>query len=354
MAAMQQPLPLTELPVARSVPACVALVRPPKGPLPHRLAQVRTPSRERLEQLFLAELPTIQRVVSSVARQHRLATVDAEDFAADVQLRIISDDYAVLRKFRPGCNLRAFLTVVIRRLFLDYRNAQWGRWRPSARSVREGAIAVRLEQLTVRDGFTFDEACDILAVKDKRAVNRNALERTFGRFRQRARPRFVCDDTAADRTPAIESADERLMAADAQSAVDRAAAVLRAALRATSAQDRQILKLRFFNGLSIATIARRLQLDQKRLYRRLHRLLNRLRATLERKGVLAADVLPALSRSDASLGVVFPPDDLVAMLRRAVHTETFAFPVVASPAATTVCAGLACRDSVSYADQPRQ
>jgi RNA polymerase sigma factor (sigma-70 family) len=322
MAVMQQPVPLTESPVARPVTARATLVRGSKAGTSNRIVPERTLSREHWEQLFLAQLPTIQRVVSSVARQQRLSPADAEDFAADVHLRLISDDYAVLRKFRSGCNLRTFLTVVIRRLCLDYRNAQWGKWRPSARSVREGEVAVRLEQLTVRDGFTFDEACDILETNDRRHVDRTALSRTYGRFRQRARPRFVSDDTAGDQTPAPASADEAVIAADAQGVVDRTASVLRGALRATSRRDRLILKLHFFDGLSIADTGRRLGLDQKRLYRRLEWLLNRLHATLERKGVCAAEALAAASRPETSFGTVFPPDDLVAMLRAAVQGTT--------------------------------
>ena len=74
-------------------------------------------TKAHVEAIFLAQLPTIERVTSSLARQHRLSAADAEDFTAEVHLRLISDDYAVLRQFRSQCTLRTFLTVVIRGCF---------------------------------------------------------------------------------------------------------------------------------------------------------------------------------------------------------------------------------------------
>src|SRR5262252_10163333 len=215
MTTMQHPAYVVRGPVTGIVAAPVPLARRPNCATPNQVAANRIPSRDRWERLFLSELPTIQRLIASVARRHLLSPVDADDFAAEVHLRLINDDYAVLRKFRSRCKLRTFLTVVIQRLFLDYHNAQWGKWRPSAQSVREGEIAVRLERLTTRDGFTFDEACEMLETNFGHRVDRTILARTYGRFRHRARPQFVNDDSAEQ--PSTASADERLVVvADAQ------------------------------------------------------------------------------------------------------------------------------------------
>ena len=40
----------------------------------------------------------------------------------------------------------------------DWRNARWGKWRPSAEARRQGALATHLERLMRRDGLTFEEA----------------------------------------------------------------------------------------------------------------------------------------------------------------------------------------------------
>jgi len=306
---MQQPAPLIDFPVVRSVPAPV---RPAGQAAQHPPLTTAAWSRERCEQMFLAELPTIQRIVAGLARRYRLSAVDAEDFASEVQLRIISDDYAVLRKFHSRCQLRTFLSVVIRRMFLDHLNAKWGKWRPSMRSRRLGAIAVRLEQLTVRDGMTFDEAFAVLATEDK-GLDRDALQKLCSGHRQRGRPRFVSDEEVGEIASNAPSTDDGLAVETAQRLTDCASDVVRAVLMTAPAHDRLILRMRFAEGLSIAEIARRLRRDQKELYRAVARLLERLRCALDQNGLRAGDVLSAIGRKETSLRALFVPDNVVAM-----------------------------------------
>ena len=168
---MLAPPALTDSVVTPEATTCTAvgswLDSDPREPM----APAAAPSRDSCEQLFLTHLSMIQGVAAAIARQHRLSPPDAEEFTADVQLRIIRDDYAVLRKFRGRCTLRTFLTVVIGRMCLDYRIAEWGKWRPSARSRREGDVAILLERLAVRDGPTFEEACTVLETNYNRRSN---------------------------------------------------------------------------------------------------------------------------------------------------------------------------------------
>ena len=88
------------------------------------------------ESLFLTSLPVIDEVTLSVCRRHRLSGPEAEDFAAEVHLHFIERDSEVLRRFEGRSSLRTFLSVVINRLLLDYRNRLWGKWRPSAEARR--------------------------------------------------------------------------------------------------------------------------------------------------------------------------------------------------------------------------
>ena len=60
---------------------------------------------------------------------------------------------------------------------------------------------------------------------------------------------------------------------------------LTGALRSLSAEDRLLIKLRFEDGLRIVEIARRLHQPEKPLYRRLERLLGRLRREFENRGL---------------------------------------------------------------------
>lgn len=261
-------------------------------------------TREQLEQVFLAELPMIRRLLASIARRQRLSASEAEEFASEVHLRIISNDYAILRKFRGHSSLRTFLTVVIQRQFLDYRNAEWGKWRPSARSRREGDLGVRFERLIGRDGLGFDEACRQLEMKGTSALDYDALARVYAGLQQRGRPRLVSEE-AGEAVPSEESADEDLVRSEHHRVFAHALDVLGSALRDLPAVDHVILKCHFDEGLAISAISRRLKLDQKSLYRRVTRLLKQLRILLESAGAVGTNVLPALGRRDADPASVF-------------------------------------------------
>ena len=68
------------------------------------------------DQLYLANVETIEGAIRFVCRRHRLGAPDAEEFAATVRLKLIDDDYAVLRKFQHRSSLRTFLVTVVSRL----------------------------------------------------------------------------------------------------------------------------------------------------------------------------------------------------------------------------------------------
>jgi hypothetical protein len=75
--------------------------------------------------LFVEHLSTIQNLLAAVARQHGLSQDDAETFRSTALVRIIDDDFAVLRRFGGRRSWRAYLAVVVQRMCLDFRIAQW-------------------------------------------------------------------------------------------------------------------------------------------------------------------------------------------------------------------------------------
>ena len=103
------------------------------------------------DQLFLKSLPLIEKLIAFASRRSRFGREDGEDFSSWVKVKLIENDYGVLRQFKGGCNLSTYLSVVVQRLAQDYRNHLWSKWRPSAEAIRLGPLAVRLEQLLVRD-----------------------------------------------------------------------------------------------------------------------------------------------------------------------------------------------------------
>src|SRR5262245_56729873 len=84
-------------------------------------SNVAIPEPSRLEQEFLAHLPFIERAAAYAARSNHLAAQDAEDFASCVKVKLLENDYAVLRKFQGRSSLRTFLSVVIQRELIEFQ-----------------------------------------------------------------------------------------------------------------------------------------------------------------------------------------------------------------------------------------
>jgi RNA polymerase sigma factor for flagellar operon FliA len=248
--------------------------------------------------MFLDQLEVINQVTAFVCRRNHLSAADSEDVASHVRLKLMEDDYAILRKFRGLSSLRTFLSVTIQRIFLDYRTAAWGKWRPSAEARRSGAIAILLEQLLGRDGYGFEEAFEILTTNHKIGMSREAVAQMAARLPVRVRRRFEKEDALAD-IPAAGGADAIVIEEQEHIHARRLGQALDTVLSVMPAQDRLVLRLRFEDGRSVADIASMLRLDQKPLYRRLDRLFQDLRRQLEARGIMADDVRQLTGNWDA-------------------------------------------------------
>lgn len=244
-----------------------------------------------MEALLVAHLSQIDRIVASLARRHAMQPDDAEDFGSWVRMQLMENDYAVFRKFRGDSSLSTYLTVVIAMLLRDYRAQRWGRWRPSAEAKRQGPVAVRLETLVNRDGMRLEEAFQAVRSAGLTDLPDRDLAALWTRLPVRSPARLVESDVRLlDGAPAPERADVRVVAAEINQkrrCVDEA---LKRALEHLPPEDRLIVRMRFWEGLSVANIARGLGVPQKPLYRRIERALGELRRSLESAGVAGDDV----------------------------------------------------------------
>jgi RNA polymerase sigma factor (sigma-70 family) len=248
------------------------------------------------DETYLAHRPLIDRAIGAISRRQRLASVDAEDFAGLVRLHLLDDDCAVLRKFEGRSSLKTYLVSVITHLYQDWRNARWGKWRPSAEAKRLGPLAIHLERLIVRDRLGFDEAHEILRTNFKVTDSRQSLEAMAAQFPARTGRHLESDEALADLEASDARTDALLREREARDAARCATAALGAALKRLAPQDRIVLKMRFEDDFAIMDIARALHLDHKRLYRRIGRLLTDLRGELERAGITAASAAEVLEQ----------------------------------------------------------
>jgi RNA polymerase sigma factor (sigma-70 family) len=267
-----------------------------------QMAERTAPERSKTgEALFLAHFDVVERAIDFVCSRNHLSSTDADDFSSYVTLRIVEDDYEVFARFQGRASLRTYLTVVIQRMLLDYRVRIWGRWRPSAEAKRCGPLAIRLEELLVRDGYPFEEAYEMLKTNHGLTVTREELERLAARLPPRAPRRFESEDALATVAAEDASADELVKERDRQDLAARVSRALRSVMSGLDQEDQLILLLRFEDGRTVAEIAATLRLDQKALYRRVNDLLKKLRKGLESEGIDAAAVQEILDSPGVTL-----------------------------------------------------
>lgn len=274
---------------------------PPRRQYPHRWrhfghVEHRPPTRyapsgstceaDEAGRLLLDCLHTLEALIHVLARKQRLGYRDVEEFTSWVLVRLVEREYAILRKFRGGAPLGAYLRVVVRNLLRDYQDHVLGKWRSSARAARLGPVAVRLERLLVRDGCSLREAIGILRHAGVSA-SEGELACMAAVLSARSRQLEISLDEAMERELAT---DPILGIEDGYGVL----AALEAALADLSPHDRAITRMHYWELKSVAEIARASGLKQKPLYRLLESIQRRLKQRMLQQGItqeMVADVL---------------------------------------------------------------
>jgi RNA polymerase sigma factor for flagellar operon FliA len=258
-----------------------------------------------------ALLPTALAVLEDILRflraRHRLSVEEAEDLGSLFRIKLLDHDHAVLRAYRGESNLRTYLGVVAQRLFLDYRASQWGKWRPSSAARRLGPLAIELEGLVHRDQRTATDAVELMAARHAGEVSRVMIEDLAEKLS--LPPSGRLDASLQGRESATGAGDSTLEGLERGEVARKVASTLESTLIQLSIEDRLILKMHYQDGLTLAAVARALDLDQKRLYRRLGGILKAFRSELEDAGVRGPDVAELLGRPDVDLSFRIEPGE---------------------------------------------
>lgn len=252
------------------------------------------------------DLAALEQALQRVSSRKCQSVDEAEDFTSWARLKLLTDGEGILEKFQGRGALSTYLTTVALNLLRDYRISKWGKYRSSAAARRLGTVAVRLETLIVRDGFSLGEAIEILRRNEAVRSSPAELAEMAAQLPARRRMRFESDDELS-RVPSLERAEDRVLQSEARDAAAKVEAALAEALSTLSDEDRLILKLRVQDGLSVADVARTLHLDQKPLYRRLERLLGRLRREMEARQVRPEDIESVARWEGAEVRVDYQP-----------------------------------------------
>ena len=235
------------------------------------------------QRLLLDHLDLINQIVRTVGRRRHLSATEREDFASFVHLRLVDDDYAILRKFQNRSSLWTYLAAVIERLSLDFCAEKWGRWRPSAMAERLGPVAVVLERLVQRDAHGIEEALEILRTNHDVGLTYAELRNIWEQLPLRLRNTEVGEE-AAHELSSNDSSETAIEDADRRKNIERLQQSLETAFAQIAAQDRVLIALRFDQDLSMVEIAQLTGSSVPTLHRRLDKSVKQLRLALSHAG----------------------------------------------------------------------
>jgi RNA polymerase sigma factor (sigma-70 family) len=250
--------------------------------------------------VFIEYRDTIERAAAAAARRYRLWGDDAEDFGTWVKIKLMADDYAVFHKFRGESDWKTYLTTVVVRLGSAYTRERLGRWRPSAEATRRGPPAPELERLVRRDGYPLSQAGEKLRTSGATTLSDTELARLLEELPRRPplRPVQVPAEPVLEAARARSHADSRVTEAESDAWRGELTAALHGAMERLTPEERMIVSLYYGEELSVADVARALNIKQMPLYRRIPRLRDALRGYLEERGVSGDKVRSLLTRED--------------------------------------------------------
>jgi RNA polymerase sigma factor (sigma-70 family) len=288
--------------MSRSIPApSTETFGPPLRRRGSHAAPSKAAAATRGQALLETHLELIQRKLLRLSWRSGLPACEAEDFRSWALLKLIDDEYRILGKWEGRSSFPTYLTVVLVNLMRDYRIHVWGKWRPSAASRRRGEASVLLERLLMRDGLPAEEALERLRTDYGISLEPEELVRLVALPRRPERRRVSEEELS--KIPIDGQVEIRVEEKERAGTANRLRELLVPLLRSLPAEDRLLLKLHFFEGLSMAALAPILRRPQRELYSARDRCLKKLRRSLDEAGLNADQIRELLGRLQGTLGL---------------------------------------------------
>ncbi|HYU34043.1 MAG TPA: sigma-70 family RNA polymerase sigma factor [Thermoanaerobaculia bacterium] len=253
-------------------------------------------------ELLEAHFDLIQRKLQHLSRRSGLPDSEAEEYRSWALFKLVENDYRILGSWEGRSSFPTFLKVVLVNLLRDYRIHIWGKWRPSAASRRRGLEGVLLDRLMVRDGLSGDEAAERLRTEHGISPAPDELVRLTAVLPRRQERQSVSEEELLQ-IPVDGQVEIRIEEKERACAAKRLRELLVPLLRALPAEDRILLRLCFFEGLSMAAIAPILGRPQRELYKVRERCLRKIRRSLVEAGLSSDQIRGLLGRLQGDLGL---------------------------------------------------
>ena len=226
----------------------------------------------------------IQRKLQHLSRRSGLPEHEAEDLRSWAVEKLLENDCRMLAKWEGRSSFPTFLTVVLVNLMRDYRTHLWGKWRATAAAKRYGNEAVLLEQLCSRDGLPFDEAVERMRTEHGVSLSRAELEDLAALLPRRIERRRIGEEELL-RIPVDGQVESRIEDAERSRTEEEIRVLMAPLLRSLTAEDRLLLKLHYWDGLSMKAISPLLGRPQRELYTVRDKCLKKIRRNLEEAGL---------------------------------------------------------------------
>ena len=258
--------------------------------------------------LYDNNLELIKKIIRvTSARQKAMSEQDREDFTAYAHIKLLDNDCKILSGYQGRGPIKFFLVTTINRLMHDYRNHIWGRWHNSEAAKKAGSMVELFEDLTVRDGYSLDQALEAMRTNHDLDVTRPELEEVSAKLPKRKTrgpgPDVDVETLTVEPANSDKSDNEeawKLLAGKTETILARVIGDL-------DLMDRMILKMACRDNLPLSKVARALKLEQRPLYRRVPKILDRVRTAMEQQGINAETAEKVIGQRFGSIQAL--PDD---------------------------------------------
>jgi RNA polymerase sigma factor (sigma-70 family) len=249
------------------------------------------------EELFLDNLEMIERIVRCVGHQYRMLPQDADDFDSTVKLKLIENDYRILREWDGDgrSSLKTYLAFVIQNIRRDLVRAEIGRKRSSSAARELGKDAEELEQLLGLDWLSQESAFQLL--HQSLGISRDRFDELVPLVKPRRTRWFQGEEALENRSTDEPGADEWMILRERQALRRRALEVVAQAVQELPKQDQLVLRM-WAQGVKKVEIAKSLGLEQMPFYKRFDKLKKELRRPLDGAGIRWEDVRDTLGLDD--------------------------------------------------------